>query len=140
MDEVEARGNSNADYTSLVQDCHEAYFSHRLSIIVPSVKATVESLRNEHNSSLPAFVRAGCAYLVRTCVSEFQLYKHFFNVIDNGLIAMLDDVSTVLYDVSRPLFIHSATDFNTLVDLCSILKVEILDDKGLLSMCCTFSI
>ena len=42
---------------------------------------------------------------------------------------MLEQLSTVLYDVCRPRYIKTVA-LDVLVDLCVVLKAEALEDKG----------
>ena len=86
--------------------------------------------RQAHVNDLPSFVRAGCAHMVRVCCNEHQLYQHFFHTIDLGLDEFLEGLASILYDICRPMFINTAASIDTLVELCSVLRVEALDNKG----------
>ena len=84
----------------------------------------------ENEKNLTKLMRAGCAYMVRVCVNEHQLYQHFFSKIHPGLDELLDHLTRVLYDALRPIYLKSSIDLDTLVELCSVLNVEVLEDKG----------
>eukprot|EP00042_Codosiga_hollandica_P030473 m.177160 g.177160 ORF g.177160 m.177160 type:complete len:762 (-) comp53367_c0_seq2:46-2331(-) len=129
MEDIERRAAKNGDYLSIMEDCYSCYYAQRAALLLPCVVREIEGLQKTYHSSIPSFVRAGCAYLVRVCCSEFQLYKHFFSVVDPGLHQLLYQLSEVLYDSARPLLV-SCKEISVFVELCSILKVEILDDKG----------
>eukprot|EP00051_Salpingoeca_urceolata_P020682 m.313375 g.313375 ORF g.313375 m.313375 type:complete len:885 (-) comp19663_c1_seq8:26-2680(-) len=127
-DEIEKRVAANAEYASLLEDCCQCYFTQRLSLLSPSTAAAVRDMQLEHKDNLAAFVRAGCAHLSRTCSNEYQLFQHFFTNPHPGLDGMLEDVCTVFYEACRPRFLGVSLD--VLVELCSVLKVETMDNKG----------
>ena len=58
---------------------------------------------------------------------EYQLFRHFFNNKTPILDDMLQRLCQGLYDLLRP-FIISIYHLETLSELCSILKLEMLDD------------
>jgi hypothetical protein len=90
---------------------------------------TSETLLVEHKDDLPGLVRAGCVYMMRVCSNEYELYRHFFSSMNPGLTLMLEDLTNLLYEVCRPLYLSNVT-LDTLVELISVLKVEVLEDKG----------
>ena len=72
-------------------------------------------------------VRASCAFMLHVSQDEYQLFRHFFNNKTPILDDMLQRLCQGLYDLLRP-FIISIYHLETLSELCSILKLEMLDD------------
>ena len=130
MQEIDRRAEHNADFAALLQDCYACYYEQRTALLSGPLAKTMEDITKAHVNDLPSFVRAGCAHMVRVCCNEHQLYQHFFHTIDVGLDDFLEGLASILYDICRPMFINTAASIDTLVELCSVLRVEALDNKG----------
>ncbi|XP_065840634.1 conserved oligomeric Golgi complex subunit 3-like [Oscarella lobularis] len=127
MEQIEQRASSSEDYAQVLQDCQQCYGLNRLQLLKPSIQMTVERMLKEHEKDKCALLRAGCAFMVRLCQDEHQLYFHFFTKPSEALDNLLESLSSCLYDSVRPLIIH-INHLETLAELCSILKVEMLED------------
>lgn len=129
MKEIDRRAEHNADFAALLQDCYQCYYDQRTALLGEPLNKTMDAILSGNSGDLPGFVRGGCAHMVRVCCNEHQLYQHFFHTVDQGLDDFLEGLATILYDICRPLFIHTES-IDTLVELCSVLRVEALDNKG----------
>ncbi|XP_074649305.1 conserved oligomeric Golgi complex subunit 3-like [Tubulanus polymorphus] len=127
MEQMEQRRGVSSEYEQLLSDCHQCYFSQRETLLGPSISQAVAELATKHNRDHCALMRSGCAFLVHVCEDEYQLYNQFFTEHTMQLDHMLQRLCTLLYDVFRPLIIH-INHLETLSELCSILKVEMLDE------------
>jgi hypothetical protein len=127
MEQVEHRCRFDHGYMSLLQDCQQCYVAQRLQLLIPTVTVTMQALLKEHQRDHCSLFRAGCSFMVRLCQDEHQLYFHFFSVQSTALESLLDSLSSCLYDALRPQIIH-IHHLETLAELCSILKVEMLED------------
>jgi hypothetical protein len=127
MSEIEARGATNEDYSALLEECYGCYASQRSSLLIESVRKRVATIMSENINNLPHMTRTGCAYMVRMCSNEQQLYDHFFSSTGAALFELLESLATVLYEALRPLFIASTINLDNLVELCSVLKSEVSD-------------
>ncbi|KAM3721269.1 Conserved oligomeric Golgi complex subunit [Dirofilaria immitis] len=145
------------EFHLMTTDCQEAYFKIRYEILEPVIRSTIEKLRRNHENSSCALTRNGCTFLLQLCDDEFRLYKQFFIVggdDDNGSRSVLASTSSsphasvlasfisrttsfddfieslcrVFYDILRPIIIHSP-HLETLTELCTILKVEMIEER-----------
>jgi hypothetical protein len=96
-------------------------------LLTPSVHSSLEQISQQQTSDPTRLVRCGCDFLWRVCQDEYQLYFHFFSVDSPELKGLLESLCYTLYDVLRPVVIH-INHLETLADLCSILKVEMLEE------------
>ncbi|XP_071951133.1 conserved oligomeric Golgi complex subunit 3-like [Antedon mediterranea] len=127
MEQVELRYNRGPEYQALLEDCYAYYFAQRQTLLGPSVAAAVSELASKHVRDHCALVRSGCAFMIHVCEDEYQLFFHFFSKPTKKLDLLLESLSSNLYDVLRPLIIH-INHLETLAELCSILKIEMLQD------------
>ncbi|XP_062521592.1 conserved oligomeric Golgi complex subunit 3-like isoform X2 [Corticium candelabrum] len=127
MEQVEQRCRVDQQYMSLLQECQQCYVAQRQHLLIPTVTVTLQMLLKEHNRDHCLLFRGGCSFMVRLCQDEHQLYYHFFSLHSAALESLLDSLSCLLYDVLRPHIIH-IHHLETLAELCSILKVEMLED------------
>ncbi|XP_067948240.1 conserved oligomeric Golgi complex subunit 3-like [Watersipora subatra] len=127
IEQIERRVDKNASYQQLLTDCHQCYVNQRETLIEPSVSSAVIDLTVKHKTDHCALMRSGCALMVHICQDEYQLYHHFFSRPCESIDVFLERLCNYLYDAFRPLIIH-INHMETLAELCSILKVEMLED------------
>ncbi|KAG8238676.1 hypothetical protein J437_LFUL018560 [Ladona fulva] len=137
----------------MLMECHQCYVTQRELIVGENVAAGVSELASPQatkgvtqgsdaiksalwrspNSSAGvrgdhcAIFRLACAFLIRVCEDEHQLFFQFFSNPSPLLTSYLDGLCTYLYDSLRPLVIH-VNHLETLAELCSILRGEMLED------------
>ncbi|ELU14157.1 hypothetical protein CAPTEDRAFT_176475 [Capitella teleta] len=127
MEEVESRLDKSPEYQQLLSDCHTCFFQQRQTLLGPSVQTAIYELATKHERDHCALVRSGCAFMVHVCEDEHQLFFHFFTKTTPALDATLESLCNSLYDVLRPLIIH-VNHLETLAELCSILKIEMIEE------------
>ncbi|CAE1225454.1 COG3 [Acanthosepion pharaonis] len=127
MEQLEQRINKSQEYTQILNDCHQCYFSQRELLLGPSVESTIADLATRYQRDHCALMRSGCAFMVHVCEDEYQLYFNFFSKPSPHLDEMLEKLCTYLYDVFRPLIIH-INHLETLAELCAILKIEMIEE------------
>ncbi|CAL1535854.1 unnamed protein product, partial [Lymnaea stagnalis] len=114
-------------YANALAECHNFYFTQREILLGPSISTTITDLASKHVRDHCALMRSGCAFMVHVCEDEYQLYFNFFAKATPLLDEMLERICSNLYDALRPLIIH-INHLETLSELCSILKVEMMED------------
>ncbi|XP_037562444.1 conserved oligomeric Golgi complex subunit 3 isoform X1 [Dermacentor silvarum] len=124
--QIEERVERNAEYRELLDACHTCYFGQRETLLGPSVSTAMKELAAAHQRDHCSLVRSGCAFLVHLCEDEHQLYMQFFTKASSLLDDFLSHLCERLYDVFRPIIIH-INHLETLAELCSILKVEMME-------------
>ncbi|XP_077514002.1 conserved oligomeric Golgi complex subunit 3 [Amblyomma americanum] len=124
--QIEERVDRNAEYRELLDACHTCYFGQRETLLGSSVSTAMKELAATHQRDHCALVRSGCAFLVHLCEDEHQLYMQFFTKTSALLDEFLSHLCGRLYDVFRPIIIH-INHLETLAELCSILKVEMME-------------
>uniref|UniRef100_A0AAY4DLG7 Conserved oligomeric Golgi complex subunit 3 n=1 Tax=Denticeps clupeoides TaxID=299321 RepID=A0AAY4DLG7_9TELE len=127
IEQVEQRSEKIPDYQQLLDEIHQCYLDQRERLLSPSITSTITDLTNQNNKDHCALVRSGCAFMVHVCQDEHQLYNEFFSKPTPKLDELLEKLCLSLYDVLRPLIIH-VIHLETLSELCSILKHEMLED------------
>ncbi|KAL5004833.1 hypothetical protein ScPMuIL_018289 [Solemya velum] len=127
MEQLEQRSDKSPEYNQIRMDCHQCYFTQREILLGPSITSTISDLASKHIRDHCALMRSGCAFMVHVCEDEYQLYFNFFNKSTPMLDHMLEGLCNNLYDVFRPLIIH-INHLETLAELCSILKIEMLEE------------
>lgn len=127
VEQIEKRMDLDPDYFHLLVEIHNCYFSKREQLVGPSVTAAMTELLAANKQDQCALVRSGCSFMVHVCEDEHQLYGHFFTKPSQKLDEMLQRLCGSLYDMLRPLIIH-VYHLETLSELCTILKTEMLDD------------
>ena len=130
MSEIEARGQTNEDYSALLDECYSCYVAQRTALLLEPVQKKVAMIIATSNSGLPHMTRSGCAYMIRICNNEQQLYSHFFSTAGPALDELLETLATVLYEALRPLFIATTINLDNLVELCSVLKSEVTNESA----------
>uniref|UniRef100_UPI003D9F83C3 conserved oligomeric Golgi complex subunit 3 n=1 Tax=Danio rerio TaxID=7955 RepID=UPI003D9F83C3 len=127
IEQVEQRSEKIPEYHQLLEEIHQCYLDQREVLLSPSINSTITDLTSQNNKDHCALVRSGCAFMVHVCQDEHQLYNEFFSKPTSKLDELLEKLCLSLYDVLRPLIIH-VVHLETLSELCSILKNEMLED------------
>ncbi|KAG7227645.1 hypothetical protein INR49_029406 [Caranx melampygus] len=127
IEQIEQRAEKIPEYHQLLDDIHQCYLEQREHLLSPSITSTITDLTNQNSKDHCALVRSGCAFMVHVCQDEHQLYNEFFSKPTPKLDELLEKLCLSLYDVLRPLIIH-IIHLETLSELCSILKNEMLED------------
>uniref|UniRef100_A0A8C4IQ75 Component of oligomeric golgi complex 3 n=1 Tax=Dicentrarchus labrax TaxID=13489 RepID=A0A8C4IQ75_DICLA len=120
------KSHISSSYT-LLDEIHQCYLDQREQLLSPSITSTITDLTNQNSKDHCALVRSGCSFMVHVCQDEHQLYNEFFSKPTPKLDELLEKLCLSLYDVLRPLIIH-IIHLETLSELCSILKNEMLED------------
>ncbi|KAJ8253497.1 hypothetical protein GJAV_G00213790 [Gymnothorax javanicus] len=127
IEQIEQRSERIPEYQQLLGEIHQCYLDQREQLLSPSITSTITDLTSQNNRDHCALVRSGCAFMVHVCQDEHQLYNEFFSKPTPKLDELLEKLCLSLYDVLRPLIIH-VIHLETLSELCSILKNEMLED------------
>nr|XP_039250250.1 conserved oligomeric Golgi complex subunit 3-like isoform X2 [Styela clava] len=127
VEQIEKRIERNAEYGNYLFEIHQCYFRQREQLVGPSVTTAMSDLLAANKQDQCALVRSGCSFMVHVCEDEHQLYGHFFTTRSSKLDEMLRQLCVNLYDMLRPLIIH-VYHLETLAELCTILKTEMIDD------------
>ncbi|XP_026472780.1 conserved oligomeric Golgi complex subunit 3-like [Ctenocephalides felis] len=133
IEEVEKRCEVYDDYRLLLAELQNHFISQRMQIMTNDVRGTILNLCNDgenssvHHGDHCALVRKSCAFLIHICQDEYRLFCQFFTEKSPQLFDYLHGLCSTLYDMLRPLIIH-INHLETLAELCSILKVEMLDE------------
>ncbi|RNA36024.1 Conserved oligomeric Golgi complex subunit [Brachionus plicatilis] len=130
MEQLEHRVelNNQRDYEQALADCHRCYIQQRKLFIYQSVANAIDELVHKYQRDTSSLVRSSCSFIIHLCNDETQLYKNFFNRTSVLFEQFLEELCLILYDRLRPIIIH-VVHIETLAELCSILKTEILMDN-----------
>nr|CAG4643782.1 EOG090X02EM [Lepidurus arcticus] len=129
MEAVESRLSEGPEYDQVWSDCLGVYFVQRNALLKPSLAASLKDLSAAYLRDNCALVRASCAFLLHVCQDEAQLYNQFFDQASSKFEEFLDGLCSVMYDNLRPSIIHM-NHMETLAELCTILRVEMLDEHA----------
>ncbi|KAJ4440692.1 hypothetical protein ANN_08840, partial [Periplaneta americana] len=125
--QIEARVSRSPEYQQLLTECHQCYFAQRELLLSSNVTSSVTELSVTHKGDHCSLVRSSCTCLVLVCQDEHQLFYQFFGQPTPLLASYLEGLCTTLYDVLRPFIIH-INHLETLAEVCSILRLEMLED------------
>ena len=124
---VEDRYEKNAEYENLLSELHQFYLSQRALIMSSGVDNAIKDLCTKHKGDHCALVRSSCTFLVHICQDEHRLFYQFFSIQSGQLTSYMEGLCNILYDMIRPFIIH-INHLETLAEICSILRVEMLDE------------
>uniref|UniRef100_A0A8C5IAL0 Conserved oligomeric Golgi complex subunit 3 n=1 Tax=Gouania willdenowi TaxID=441366 RepID=A0A8C5IAL0_GOUWI len=127
IEQIEQRTEKIPEYRQLLEEVHQCYLDQREQLLIPCITSTISDLSSQNSKDHCALVRSGCAFMVHVCQDEHQLYNEFFSKPTLKLDELLEKLCLSLYDVLRPMIIH-IIHLETLSELCSILKNEMLED------------
>ncbi|ETW83521.1 hypothetical protein HETIRDRAFT_46903, partial [Heterobasidion irregulare TC 32-1] len=114
-----------ASLSSLLDECHAAYFSTRRSLLVAKIAEEVKGLE-PGRAEVVELTRAGCSYLKQLCTDEFELHRSFGRgpSLDSAYLETLCDY---LYDDLRPRILHEQR-ISALCDVCTVLQALMVLD------------
>ncbi|XP_058058954.1 conserved oligomeric Golgi complex subunit 3 isoform X1 [Anopheles bellator] len=124
---IEERLDRSPDYDVLLGELHQNYLTQRAAIMSGGVDQAIKELTKKHKGDHCALVRSACAFMVHICQDEHRLFYQFFAKPSGQLIGYMEGLCTILYDILRP-YIIRIDHLETLAEICSILKVEMLDE------------
>uniref|UniRef100_S4RXJ8 Conserved oligomeric Golgi complex subunit 3 n=1 Tax=Petromyzon marinus TaxID=7757 RepID=S4RXJ8_PETMA len=127
IEQIEQRSEKSQEYQTCLTDIHLCYLEQRDALLRPSISATIGEMTQHSVRDHCALVRSGCAFMVHVCQDEHRLFSEFFSRPSPRLDELLERLCLLFYDAFRPLIIH-VMHLETLSELCSILKSEMLDD------------
>ncbi|KAH6567893.1 hypothetical protein BASA82_000752 [Batrachochytrium salamandrivorans] len=129
LGEIEERCNEHTEYLVLLRDCFTAYFVARRTLLSPFISAHIMSL-NASSSGLLDFTESGCAYMIRLCADEYQLFRQFFRLGEEDILEYMERIAMGLYEHLRPLIIREIK-LDTLSDMCQSLQsyIKTLDSE-----------
>ncbi|XP_061431675.1 conserved oligomeric Golgi complex subunit 3 isoform X2 [Lethenteron reissneri] len=127
IEQIEQRSEKSKEYQTCLADIHLCYLEQRDALLRPSISATIGEMTQHSVRDHCALVRSGCAFMVHVCQDEHRLFSEFFSRPSPRLDELLERLCLLFYDAFRPLIIH-VMHLETLSELCSILKSEMLDD------------
>ncbi|KAK6039280.1 Sec34-like family protein [Cooperia oncophora] len=141
---------------AMLAECQQAYFNTRQQLLTPIIQATLAHITYADSSC--ALTRNSCAFILGLCDDEFRLYRQFFSTgqVSDGppsrfsrrhsptpsvasartqhsdtphpFEEFIEAICRLLYDMLRPIVIHNP-HLETLAELCSILKVEMIEER-----------
>ncbi|KAK6051205.1 hypothetical protein COOONC_11290, partial [Cooperia oncophora] len=144
---------------AMLAECQQAYFNTRQQLLTPIIQATLAHMSSTtYADSSCALTRNSCAFILGLCDDEFRLYRQFFSTgqVSDGppsrfsrrhsptpsvasartqhsdtphpFEEFIEAICRLLYDMLRPIVIHNP-HLETLAELCSILKVEMIEER-----------
>lgn len=124
---VEDRFEKNPEYENLLQELHQFYLSQRALIMSSGIDMAIKDLCSKHKGDHCALVRSSCTFVVHICQDEHRLFFQFFGITSTQLSSYMEGLCTILYDTIRPFIVH-INHLETLAEICSILRIEMLDE------------
>ncbi|KAK0197162.1 Sec34-like family-domain-containing protein [Armillaria mellea] len=127
LGELERRAYAHKDeLSSLLSECHSAYFSARKSLLVACLMEEIKGL-DPTRTELVELTRSGCSYLKQLCLDEFNLFREFFNSGEDQLYQYLENLCDYLYDDLRPRILHEPR-LTALCEVCTVLQALMVLD------------
>ncbi|KZT61970.1 Sec34-domain-containing protein [Calocera cornea HHB12733] len=114
------------DVTTLLTECHTAYFTVRRGLLVGRIIEEIRVL-DPARSELVELTRAGCSYLKQVCTEEFELFRQFFHSGEDMLYRYLEGLCDYLYDDLRPRILHEP-QLTTLCSVCTVIQALMVMD------------
>ncbi|KAK2706211.1 hypothetical protein QYM36_016296 [Artemia franciscana] len=122
---IEPSISSVAAHELALADCQESYINQRKALTKPSIAGSVQDILSMKDTC--ALLRAGCALMMRVVQDEYDLYFAFFTLKCSEFENFLEDLLLAFYDGLRSRLIK-VVHMETLAELCSILRSEMLTD------------
>ncbi|XP_058446712.1 conserved oligomeric Golgi complex subunit 3 [Malaya genurostris] len=124
---IEERLDRSVEYEQMLAALHQHFLAQRAMIMSSGVEQAIRDLSKKHKGDHCALVRSACAFMVHVCQDEHRLFYQFFSNPSVQLTVYMEGLCTILYDTLRP-FIIRIDHLETLAEICSILRVEMLDE------------
>ncbi|XP_013098624.2 conserved oligomeric Golgi complex subunit 3 [Stomoxys calcitrans] len=124
---IESRVDVCPEYTNLLAELQQNYLNERSTIMTPSVDKAIKEIKAQHKGDHCTLMRSSCSFLVHICQDEQRLYYQFFATESELLTSYLEGLCNILYDSMRPFIIH-INHLETLAEICSILRIEMLEE------------
>ncbi|XP_075153992.1 conserved oligomeric Golgi complex subunit 3 [Haematobia irritans] len=124
---IESRIDVCPEYTNLLSELQQNYLNERSTIMIPSVDKAIKEINAQHKGDHCTLMRSSCSFLVHVCQDEQRLYYQFFATESELLTSYLESLCNILYDSMRPFIIH-INHLETLAEICSILRIEMLEE------------
>ncbi|XP_039287052.1 conserved oligomeric Golgi complex subunit 3 [Nilaparvata lugens] len=124
---IEQRRSVLPEYEELLVEFQQCYLDQRQQLMKPAAEQTVEELAETYRADYCSFTRSACAFLIHVSQDELRLYHQFFTQPTPLFTQYLESVCMSLYDKLRPMVVHMK-HLETLAELCSILRIEMLQD------------
>ncbi|KAJ3146876.1 Golgi transport complex subunit 3 [Geranomyces variabilis] len=118
--QLEARCENHPEYYALLGDCLSTYFQVRQSLLDPYIAAHVAGFLE--TGDVLTMARSGCAYVLRLCADEMNLFHQYFHLGEDELAVYLDSLSAHLYETLRPLILRESR-IDALSELCQTLHI-----------------
>ncbi|TPX56813.1 hypothetical protein PhCBS80983_g04242 [Powellomyces hirtus] len=118
--QLEARCENHPEYYALLGDCLSTYFQVRQNILDPYIAAQVQGFLE--TGDVLTMARSGCAYVLRLCADEMNLFHQYFHLGEEELAGYLDSLSSHLYETLRPLILRESR-IDALSELCQTLHI-----------------
>lgn len=127
LGELERRAAAHPEeLSSLLTECHTAYFTARKSLLVSRLTEEIRGL-DPTRTELVELTRTGCSYLKQLCTDEFDLFRAFFNSGEELLYQYLENLCDYLYDDLRPRILHEPR-LTALCEVCTVLQALMVLD------------
>ncbi|XP_048488996.1 conserved oligomeric Golgi complex subunit 3 [Plutella xylostella] len=127
--EIEKRAEHNEDYASFLSDIQREYTARRHRVSGAPTAAALAAAARKQDRDHCTLLRTSCSLLAHACRDECALYGHFFSQPSQALDEYLQTLCNSLYETLRPHIIH-INHLETLVELCVILRVEVIDEQA----------
>ncbi|KAJ3161949.1 Golgi transport complex subunit 3 [Geranomyces michiganensis] len=118
--QLEARCENHPEYYALLGDCLSTYFQVRQGLLDPYIVAHVNGFLE--TGDVLTMARSGCAYVLRLCADEMNLFHQYFHLGEDELAVYLDSLSAHLYETLRPLILRESR-IDALSELCQTLHI-----------------
>ncbi|RCN31805.1 nuclear transport factor 2 domain protein [Ancylostoma caninum] len=149
---AEQRFSQVPELKAMLAECQQAYFNTRQQLLTPIIQATLAHMASTYADSSCALTRSSCAFILGLCDDEFRLYRQFFSTGSaskeyfcgpapsiastqqqqtdalHPFEEFIEAICRLLYDMLRPIIIHNP-HLETLAELCTILKVEMIEER-----------
>lgn len=155
---AEQRFANVPEFQAMLGECQQAYFNTRQQLLSPIIQATLAHMFSTYSDSSCALTRNGCSFILGLCDDEFRLFRQFFSTgqaqsgppsrfgrryssassigsarqqysdVPHPFEEFIEAICRLLYDMLRPIVIHNP-HLETLAELCTILKVEMIEER-----------
>jgi hypothetical protein len=121
---------SSKEYAQVMSDCRTIYSEQRTALILDFIRLRISEYSTE--VSLPAFIRAGCAYVLQVCKAERELFESAFPLETHEVVpslwTLMEPIGAALHDAIRPRC-FALSDMYTLAELVDLLVQEIMEEQ-----------